>query len=125
MSPRPIELPHVTQGLAQLDAVLATYPELREPAAQARLTAWLAQEQRMAQQRSTKKRGNPQGRARVQRLREKRKQAGWRQHEIWLDPDTVARVARVKQPSESLHSVIRRALLALEAGDVTQGEHTQ
>jgi hypothetical protein len=125
MSPRPINLPQVTQGLARLDAVLATYPELQEPAAQARLTAWLAQEQRMAQQRSTKKRGNSQGRARVQRLREKRKQAGWRQHEIWLDPDTVARVTRVKQPSESLYSVIRRALLALETGDMPQGEHSR
>ena len=57
---------------------------------------------------------------RVQRLRQKRKQAGWQRHEVWLDPDTVALVERVKQPSESLHSVIRRALLTLEAQDTQE-----
>jgi hypothetical protein len=79
----------------------------------------------MAQPRSTKKRDHRQGRTRVQRLREKRKQAGWRQHELWLDPDIVARMVRVKRPSESLHSVIRRALLTLEAGERPQGEPGQ
>jgi hypothetical protein len=124
MNPRPIDLRRVQQGLAQLDALVDAHPELREPTAQARLTAWLEEEPRgvLAKGKQT---GDVKTRARMQRLREKRKQAGWRQHEIWLDPDTVARVARVKQPSESLRSVIRRALLALEAGDVPQGEHTR
>ena len=125
MSPRPIDLRRVQQGLARLDAVLKAHPELREPEAQARLTAWLGQEQGMMipEKRTGRQTGDVKTRARMQRLREKRKQAGWQQHEIWLDPDTVARVARVKRPSESLHNVIRRALLALEAGDGPQGEH--
>jgi hypothetical protein len=127
MSPQPIDLRRVQQGLARLEALLKVHPELREPEAQARLTAWLAQEQcTMTPEKHTgKQTGDVKTRARMQRLREKRKQAGWQQHEIWLDPETIARVARVQQPSESLHSVIRRALLALEAGDGPQGERTR
>ena len=45
MSPRPIDLRRVQQELARLDALLKVHPELREPEAQARLTAWLEQEQ--------------------------------------------------------------------------------
>ena len=41
-----MDLRRVQQGLARLDALLKVHPELREPEAQARLTAWLAQEQR-------------------------------------------------------------------------------
>jgi hypothetical protein len=124
MSPRPMDLRQVQQGLARLDALVAAHPELREPTAQARLTAWFEEEPRGMLAKGTQT-GDVKTRTRMQRLREKRKQAGWRQHELWLDPDTVARVARVKQPSESLHSVIRRALLALEAGDIPQGEQAQ
>jgi hypothetical protein len=44
MSGRRLDLPRVRQGLARLDALLEAHPELREPDAQARLTAWLEEE---------------------------------------------------------------------------------
>jgi hypothetical protein len=44
MSGRRLDLPRVRQGLATLDALLEAHPELREPDAQARLTAWLEEE---------------------------------------------------------------------------------
>jgi hypothetical protein len=53
----------------------------------------------------------------VQRLRERRKQAGWQPYELWLPPDTAAVLAQLKQPGESLHDVVHRALLALQAQD--------
>lgn len=44
MSGQGLDLPRVRQGLATLDALLEAHPELREPDAQARLTAWLEEE---------------------------------------------------------------------------------
>ena len=119
MSPKPIDLRRVQQGLARLDALLKVHPELREPEAQARLTAWLAQEQRtMTQEKRTEKQtGDVKTRARMQRLREKRKQAGMKAYELWLDPDTAAVLAQLKHPRESLTHVIRRAVLTLKAQD--------
>jgi hypothetical protein len=115
MSPRPIDLPRARAGLARLDAWLAAHPELRAPEAQARLAAWLKEDQRGMRARATKHtRGDPQTRARVQRLRERRKREGWAQYELWLDADTAALLARVRQPGESLQAVIHRALQALE-----------
>jgi Arc/MetJ-type ribon-helix-helix transcriptional regulator len=52
---RPIDLPRVRHGLARLDALLAAHPELRAPAAQARLSAWLAQESRQVMTKHTGK----------------------------------------------------------------------
>jgi hypothetical protein len=114
MSPRPIDLTRARAGLARLDALLAAHPELREPEAQARLTAWL-EEQRGMRARKGKQTGDVKTRARVQRLREKRKQEGWQQHELWLNPEAAGILARLKHRGESLHGVVRRALLALEA----------
>jgi hypothetical protein len=120
MSPKPIDLRRVRAGLARLDALLDTYPELREPEAQARLTAWLAQEQRTMTSRKGKPRGDEKARARVQRLRERRKEQGWHAFELWLAPDTATLLTQLKQPGEALHDIVRRALLALQAQD-TQG----
>jgi hypothetical protein len=117
MSPRPIDLIRAKAGLGRLDALLEAHPELREPEAQARLTAWLAEEQRTMAQPQRRKRGDPQTRARMQRLREKRKQAGWQQYELWLDPDAVGLLEQLKQPGESLSDLISRALLTLKAQD--------
>jgi hypothetical protein len=44
MSGRRLDLSRVWRGLAALDALLEAHPELREPDAQARLTAWLEEE---------------------------------------------------------------------------------
>jgi hypothetical protein len=115
MSPRPIDLTRAKAGLARLDALLEAHPELREPEAQARLTAWLEEEQRGMRARKGKQTGDVKTRARVQRLRERRKQTGWVQHELWLDPESAARSAKLRQPAESLTDVVRRALRALEA----------
>jgi hypothetical protein len=52
---RPIDLPQVRHGLARLDALLTAHPELRAPAAQARLSAWLAQESRQVMTKHTGK----------------------------------------------------------------------
>src|SRR5262245_22919776 len=117
MSPKPIDLRQVQQGLARLDALLKVYPELRGPEAQARLTAWLAQEQcTMTQEKRTgKQTGDVKTRARMQRMREKRKQAGMKAYELWLDPDTATLLIQLKQGGESLPRLIRRALLTLKA----------
>lgn len=116
MSPRPIDLRQVQQGLARLDALVAAHPGLQEPTAQARLTAWLEEEPRgvLAKEKQT---GDVKTRARMQRLREKRKQAGMKAYELWLDPNTAALPAQLKHPGESLTRVIRRALLALHVQD--------
>jgi hypothetical protein len=114
MSPRPIDLRRVQQGLAGLDALVAAHPELREPEAKARLTAWLEEEHRGVIARKGKQTGDVKTRARMQRLREKRKQAGMKAYEMWLDPDTATLLAQLKHPGESLTRVIRRALLALQ-----------
>jgi hypothetical protein len=117
MSPRPIDLRRVQQGLARLDALVEAHPELREPTAQARLTAWLEEEPRGVIARKGKQTGDVRTRARMQRLREKRKQAGMKAYELWLDPDTAAVLAQLKHPGESLTRVIRRAVLALQVQD--------
>jgi hypothetical protein len=119
MSPKPIDLQRVQQGLARLDALLKVHPELREPEAQARLTAWLDQEQRTMtpEKRMGQQTGDVKTRTRMQRLREKRKQAGMKAFELWLDPDTAAVLTQLKLPRESLTHVIRRALLTLKAQD--------
>ena len=68
-------------------------------------------------ERKGKQMGDVKTRARMQRLREKRKQAGMKAYELWLDPDTAALLAQLKHPGESLTRVIRRALLTLKAQD--------
>jgi hypothetical protein len=118
MSSKPIDLRRVQHGLARLDALLKVHPELREPEAQARLTAWLERERTVTLEKRTEKQpGNVKTRARMQRLRKKRKQAGMKAYELWLDPDTVAVLAQLKHPRESLAHVIRRAVLTLKAQD--------
>lgn len=117
MSPRPIDLGRVQQELARLDALVEAHPELQEPEAQARLTAWLEEEPRGVIARKGKQTGDAKTRARMQRLREKRKQAGMKAYELWLDPNTAALLAQLKHPGESLTRVIRRAVLALQAQD--------
>jgi hypothetical protein len=52
---------------------------------------------------------------RKRKLRAQRKQAGWQQYELWLDPDAVALLDRLKHGGESLSDLISRALRALEA----------
>ena len=52
-------------------------------------------------------------RARVQRLRERRKRAGWQPYEGWLDPETAALLIELKQPREAVHALVRRALRTL------------
>jgi ribosomal protein L2 len=122
MSPKPIDLRRVQHGLARLDALLRVHPELREPEAQARLTAWLEQEQRtVAQEKRTRTQtGDMKTRVRMQRLREERKQAGMKAYELWLDPETAAVLAQLKHPRESLTHVIRRAVLTLKAQDMPE-----
>lgn len=107
MNGKPIDIKRARQGLARLDALLETYPELREPDAQARLTAWLEEEQRAMADYAEKTR------ARVQRLRERRKQSGWTQHELWLDPASATLIEQLKQPGENVSAVVQRALQAL------------
>jgi hypothetical protein len=114
MSPRPIDLTRAGAGLARLDALLIAHPELREPDAQARLRVWLEEEpHRMMARPKRHARGDLKTRARVQRLREKRKQAGWQQAEVWFDPDTAALLTQLRQPGERLTNVLQRALQAL------------
>lgn len=112
MSPRSIDL---QRARVRLEALVDAYPELREPEAQARLTAWLEKEQRTMTGRKGKPKGDTTAGARMQRMRERRKQAGWQPYELWLPPDTAAVLAQLKQPGESLHDVVHRALLALQA----------
>jgi hypothetical protein len=123
MSPRPIDLHRARAGLARLDALLEAYPELRTPEAQARLMAWLEQEQRIVTPQKGKRKSDEQARLRVQRLRERRKQAGWQPYELWLPPDAVALLTALKQSGEALHDTIGRALRALEAQDQQGSAH--
>jgi hypothetical protein len=123
MSPRPIDLRRVRAGLARLDALLAAHPELREPEAQARLTAWLEKEQCTMTLRKGKPKGDEKARARVQRLRERRKQAGWQPYELWLPPDTATLLTTLKKSGEALHDTVGRALRALDAQDRQGSAH--
>jgi hypothetical protein len=123
MSPRPIDLQRIREGLARLDALLKAHPELREPEAQARLTAWLKKEQRTMTSRKGKPKGDEKARARVQRLRERRKQAGWQPYELWLPPDTAMLLTQLKQSGEALHDTVGRALRALHAQDRQGAAH--
>jgi hypothetical protein len=120
MSPRSIDLPRARQGLARLDALVAAHPELRAPEAQARLATWFEQEEHRMLARTRKPRGDLKTRARVQRLREKRKHAGWQQAEVWFDPATAGLLAQLRQPGESLARILQRALQALAAQEVSQ-----
>jgi hypothetical protein len=114
VSHQKVDVRRARQGLARLDALLEAYPELREPDAQARLTAWLEEEQRAMTDYAEKTR------ARVQRMRERRKQAGWLQYELWLDPASAALIDQLKQPGESLSGMVQRALQALAQASVRQ-----
>ena len=56
----------------------------------------------------------------MQRLRDRRKQAGWQPYELWLPPDTATLLTQLKEPGEALHDTVGRALQALQAqGRVT------
>jgi hypothetical protein len=57
----------------------------------------------------------------VQRLRERRKQAGWQSYELWLDAETSALLIELKQPREAVHALVRRALRTL--AQVGQGTY--
>jgi hypothetical protein len=57
----------------------------------------------------------PEAKTPMQKQREERRALGWRDVNIWLKPEGLARVARLQQPGESLSDVIDRALAALEA----------
>jgi hypothetical protein len=109
MNPRPIDLRRVQQGLARLDALVAAHPELLEPTAQARLTAWLEEEHRGVIARKGKQTGDVRTRARMQCLREKRKQAGMKAYELWLDPDTAAVLAQLKHPGRHYAAALSRS----------------
>jgi hypothetical protein len=115
MSPRPIDLHGVRAGLARLDALVDTSPELRTPEAQARLYDWLVKEQRTMTPTRRKPTGDAKARARVQRLRERRKAQHWRTYELMLPPETAALLAELKPRGEALHTTIKRALQALRA----------
>jgi hypothetical protein len=65
--------------------------------------------------------GDDHTRTRVQRLRERRKQAGWQPYELWLDPETSALLIELKQPGEAVHALVRRALRTL--AQVEQGRY--
>jgi hypothetical protein len=117
MSPRPIDVRRVRAGLARLQALLDAHPELREPEAQARLTAWLEKEQDTMTVRKGKPKGDEKARARVQRLRQRRKEQGWQPYELWLPPHSAGLLAKLKQPGEALHNTVSRALRALQAQD--------
>jgi hypothetical protein len=121
MSPRPIDLPRVKQGLARLQALVDAHPELREPETQARLGAWLKKEQRSMIRQQSKPKGDDKARARVQRLRQRRKEQGWQPYELWLDPETSVLLSELKQPGEALHTLVRLALRALAREK--QGDH--
>jgi hypothetical protein len=69
--------------------------------------------------RTGRSKGDDKTRARVQRLRERRKQAGWQPYELWLDPATSALLIELKQPREAVHALVRRALRTL--AQVEQG----
>ena len=56
----------------------------------------------------------------MQRLREKRRQAGMKAYELWLDPDTAAVLTQLTHPGESLTHVIRRAVLTLKAQETPE-----
>jgi hypothetical protein len=121
MTARPIDIRRARQGLARLDALLKAHPELREPDAQARLTAWLEKEQHTMAERKGKPKGDEKARARVQRLRERRKQAGWQPYELWLPPDSIVLLTELKQAGEALHDTVGRALRALQAQEHPEG----
>jgi hypothetical protein len=121
MSPRPIDLRRVRAGLARLQALVDAYPELREPETQARLTAWLEKEERTMTGQKDKPKGDTTAYVRMQRMRERRKQAGWQPYELWLDPETSALLSELKQSGEALHTLVRRALRALAREE--QGDH--
>jgi hypothetical protein len=59
--------------------------------------------------------GDEKSRARVYRLRERRKAQGWQDYDLSLPPEMAALLSELKQPGEALHSVIGRALQALRA----------
>jgi hypothetical protein len=57
---------------------------------------------------------------RKRRLRSKRRQAGMRAFEVWLDTPAVELVAQLKRPGETLSDLVGRALRTLQVQD-TQG----
>jgi|SRR5215510_6810107 len=109
MSPKPIDLVRAKRALEKLDAAFEEHPELREPEAMARLGAWLQEEEQREMAADEK------SRARLQRLREKRRQAGWMQYELWLPPDAAALLTQLQQPEETPQDTVVRALRALQA----------
>ena len=64
-----------------------------------------------------RKRGDVKTRARVQRLREKRRQSGMKAFEVWLLPEMVE---RLKQPHESVSQLMARALTTLQAQETPE-----
>jgi hypothetical protein len=119
MSPRPIDL---RRARVRLQALVDAHPELREPEAQARLTAWLEKEQRTMTGQKSKPKGDEKARARVQRLRQRRKEQGWQSYELWLPRDIAASLTELKEPGEALHDTVGRALRALRAQDTQGGQ---
>src|ERR671925_1654492 len=52
---------------------------------------------------------------RKQRLRQRRREAGWKAYEVWLDATARDLVEKLRQPGESVDAVLQRALRGLQA----------
>ena len=52
---------------------------------------------------------------RKQRLRQRRREAGWKAYEVWLDATERDVLEKLRQPGESIDAVLQRALRGLQA----------
>lgn len=109
MTPTPLQ-----RARLRLQALVDTYPELRDPQAQARLEAWLAKEQQTMAERKALPKGDTTAYVRMKRMRERRKAEGWQPYEIWLCGEDAARLTEFKQPGESVSNAVARALRAAQ-----------
>jgi hypothetical protein len=52
---------------------------------------------------------------RKQRLRQRRREAGWKAYEVWLDATGQDLLEKLRQPGESVDTVLQRSLRGLQA----------
>jgi hypothetical protein len=115
MTPTPLQ-----RARRRLQALVETYPELRDPSAQARLSAWLEKEQHMMPERKGQPQGDTTAYVRMQRMRQKRLASGMQTYQVWLASEDAALLTELKRPTENLSDTFARGLHALKA-QRTQG----
>jgi hypothetical protein len=106
-----VDMAAVRASRARLAKLAVEHPELVGASGEDNIQAW---ERTLEDALVEPKSKDSTAKERMTRLRARRRDAGVREVQLWLDPATLARVDRLKTAEETWTEFLRRALDALE-----------